>query len=202
MLLEKIAPHQTTYSTKQKKKSVKQFWAAHDEHQTAGSAYAQTVEAIVNGDALASAGALKAVQKMRSRARSVIAGALADVRAHVGTLVHMLTAKKTKSISSWIHHAWNSIPHLALTSFAKAEELNNTVSEESWNAMLTVQTIGVQTWQSIEQARASFYLAHYREVMSILNTVDRAQKYRAILLDQHGLLPKKHQTQLLPKLEL
>jgi len=174
----------------QKKQTTNKFWALHDEHHTIGKTYTQAVEDMVNGEALSSAGALKAVQAVRSSARSIVASALCRVQTHLNSLLHGLIGKKSKKGFSWLSHLWNYVPQLAVKSFAQADALNNTVSEESWQAVLKMQHIGSQTWRAIEEARGSFYLAHYEAVLHVMEKENIAQQYKTIVFDTDGLIPE------------
>jgi len=194
----KNVPH--AISNTEKKLSAKDFWMLHDQHYTIGKAYSKTVETIVNSDALITTKALNGVKNMRSQARGVVAQALVDVRKLLGKLFHD-PAKKSVPIKKGfelLNHLWAYIPQLAVYSFAEADKLNNRVSEDGWMVLHTVQDVGSKTWNAIEEARASFYLAHYNALYKPFAQAEVEIQYRQIMFDQHGLLPKTKQSKPLP----
>jgi len=58
-----------------------------------------------------------------------------------------------------------------------------------------VQSVGAKTWQAIEQARASFYMAHYEQVAAIIETLTIKAP---VMFDTNGLIPEKKRTKKLP----
>ncbi len=195
--------HKTPYeiSTQNKELTGEVFWKAHDEHRTMGAAYAQATQAIVHDHGLNTVKAATGTDDMRSRARAVMAQALLDVRAYLGTMFRTQDAEKTKGVMDlwkgfcFIKHLASYVSQLALTSFTQAEELNNSVGDAGWGALESVQSVGAQTWRAIEQARASFYLAHYETISELIQT----HKLKVpLMFDANGLIPEKKRTKKLP----
>lgn len=188
------------------------FWKLHDAHQEIGTIYTHAVNFIVHGDALTTAKAIKSINALRSKAQEVIAQSLSDVRSYLGELFYvpkkLQVAQETindiehivKKGFSIFDHIWSYIPQLAVYSFIKADELNNTVSEEGWHTLKTIQDVGIKTWKAIETARASFYLAHYKALMNLIENIDLDEKYKTITFDLSGLLPTQKRGCLLPKI--
>lgn len=185
----------------QKEKTMELFWKAHDEHYIVGATYSRTVDAIVHGDALTTVKALKGIHDMRSRARSVVAQALLDVRSLLGNLFYTPQKKSLGSLWegwSFVKHLSTYIPQLALSSFVEANNLNNAVSTQAWKTVEMIQHIGVQTWEKIEEARASFYLAHYCAVCTV---VEKLQLEVPCMFDYSDPLCREKQKKLLPSQE-
>lgn len=174
------------------------FWKAHDEHRATGATYAHVAQAIVHNNGLSTVKASNGVTDLRARARGVMAQSLLDMRTYLSML---LKSDPTKGVMDlwkgfcFIKHLASYASQLAFTSFITAEELNNTVGDTGWQAIEAVQSVGAQTWQKIEQSRASFYLAHYEAVSTILQQL----KIKApLMFDVNGLIPEKKQTKKLP----
>ncbi|GEM_PF-1331759 len=172
------------------------FWKLHDEHREIGTIYTYAVNEIVHGNALTTIKASKAVEKIRSLARVTVAQALIDVKSIIGKLFYSVRSKlkttliTTKKGFSLTEHLWKYIPQLALYSFSSANNLNDKVSEEAWNTLKTVQEIGIRTWNAIEEARASFYLAHLKAIYEIAEKIGMREKL-SIAFDKNGFITKE-----------
>ena len=193
-------PH--TISTTEKKISSIDFWYLHDKHYSVGKTYAHTVETVVNSDILITTKALSAVKKIRSESRAIVAQALINIRKLLGKLFHDPT-KKSISCSckkgfELLNHLWSYIPQLALSSFLKADTLNNRMSQDGWIVLHTVQDVGTKTWKAIEEARASFYLAHCNALYTVFAQSGIKTSNRQIIFDQNGIIPKLNRSKTLP----
>jgi hypothetical protein len=192
--------HQLPYNipTEEQAATGERFWRAQHAHHRAGLTYARAVEHIVHGNELHTAHAVRSVSELRVNARVVMAQALLDVKEYLGSIFNTESTKGFYDLWKgfcFIKHLASYTSQLALTTLASAEELNNTVSETGWSALEAVQVVGAHTWRAIEQARASFYLAHYNTIATII----QQRKLRApLMFDVNGLLPKNKQTILLP----
>lgn len=205
----KEMPHPIT--AKERTQALELFWQLHDAHQTIGATYTHAVNTIVHGDALTSAKATKSVQVLRDQARTIVAQALSDVRSYLGDLFYIPKGPKTTQATvdevgnmmrkgfSLFDHLWSYIPQLAVYSFVKADELNNKVSEESWNTLKTIQDVGIRTWKAIEKARASFYLAHYKATLSAMVELDLDEQYKTVVFNVDGLVSPPKRKEILPK---
>lgn len=177
-------------------------------HRTVGTTYSHAIELIVDGNILQSAHALKGMLAVRSEARAVVAQALCDVKQILGTLYgdartkacdvvqHMATQEQSSRGFPFLDYLWTYIPQLAMQSFIEADNLNNILSQEAWDALQKGISVATQTWQTVETARASYYLAHYKALYDILQTVDC--EFRTIMFNENGLIPLEHRTELLP----
>ena len=133
--------------------------------------YSQTVEKIVDGDAMLTVNAKNSVDEMRSQARGVVAKAIADIREYFGQLFYIEKKSKHKNIA-FLDYLWDNLPKLAVTSFISANNANNIVNEKSWAVLMKIQDIGKRTWQMIEQERAAFYLAFYKAIWIVMKKLD------------------------------
>lgn len=181
------------------------------QHQLIGTIYANLVEAGVHGDLLHAALALKGLQALRNNARVVVAQALLDVRALLGTLYY--SAQKStqqlnesldtqeqgvRSIMGVINFVSGYLPHLALQSLVDADNFNNRISSEGWQTFMGIQDISYQTWRMVEQARASFYQAHYQMIYTIMQELRLPATYFTIMIDEHGIIAPENQVSTLP----
>lgn len=179
----KNIPHEITEDQKQCLRS--DFWTLHDNHIKKGQTYSHAVNAIVHSDALTTVKALNAVKKMRSDARGVMAEALVSVRKLLGHLFYTTTKKKPipKKKLELLSFLCDYIPQVAMLSFSQADTLNNKISSDGWSVLHTVQDVGVKTWQAVEEARTSFYLAHYNALTKVFSQTKILPK---ILFGQSG----------------
>ncbi|MFC1841459.1 hypothetical protein ACFLYA_00105 [Candidatus Dependentiae bacterium] len=193
-----------TFNDYEKSYDMAYFWHIHDEHMRIGKTYAKTVESFKEDNILLSITAADSVKHMRNQARTVVAQSIIDVRNYIGELFYtdkMHTKQNTKSLN-FIDFLYSYIPQLAVSSFVEANKANDIVSEESWNILMKIQQVGVQTWHMIEQERASFYLAFYKAIWHAIRILDAEDDYLYIIFDQNGLLSIDQQYQFLPEPEI
>jgi len=196
----RLDPSQNTpHTIKQAEKNLScpEFWTLHDEHRTLGKTYSHTVEIIVDAEAVTTVKALNAIKTMRSESRAVVAQALVDIKKLLGKLFHEPAKKSTscKKGLELLNYLWDYIPKLALLSFSEADKLNNKVSQDGWTVLHTIQDVSSRTWQALEEARASFYLARYNALYKVFV---ETKTPRLILFDQSGLILRPSESNLLP----
>jgi len=168
---------QQYYITDAEKKS-DLFWELHDQHKKIGTTYTKAVNNIVHGAALTTINAKNAVDTMRSHARAAIAQELISLQKLLGKLFYE-SQKKSNRLTEAVAHiwqhlptfTWSYIPQLAIRSFVEANKLNNELSQNTWKTFFAIQAFGAQTWQKIEEARASLYLAYYNELKMVAETI-------------------------------
>ena len=174
-------------------------------HRAIGLSYSHCAQAAVKQHLLTDH-AQKAVTILREQARTVVANAFLDVKKLLGDLYHF-AADHTRdegvqtddqnrfdlmaTISSYI-------PGLAMQSFIEAEHINIKAGEQSWQIVNTINQVSKEVWQSIETARASYYLAHYNALISVIQSHGIDQTYLHIMFDENGIIPTDKQYQLLP----
>lgn len=174
------------------------FWKEHDEHQRANAAYAHAISYLVTQNNVTTRSAVEAMSDVRSRARTIIARALLDVRLYLSALTKTTEHKGLMDLWKgfcFLKHVASYIPHLALNTLTSADELNNTVSDSGWQALSAVQDLGIQTWQTIEQARASFYAAHYEALSEVAQIINIRVP---LMFDHTGFIQEKKRTKILP----
>jgi len=197
----KQLPHIITQQ--EKEQTIKQFWSMHDHCRLVGTTYTHAVKTVVQENTLKTASALRAVQLLRESTRALIAQALTDIRSYLDILFYDprkssgLITRKNK-IFSFLDYIWDYVPKLAVYSFSEADVLNNTVSEETWKTLEAIQQVSSQTWQAIEKARGSFYLAHYKVLHTIMEHADIDNRYKTIMFDQYGIIAKNKRNKKLP----
>jgi len=199
----KQRPYQITQQ--EKEQTLAQFWSLHDHCHLVGTIYTNAVNTIVHANILNSASALRAVQLLRESARACVAQTLVDMRSYLGTLFYDPrkspgSEARKKHIPSFLDFIWDYIPKVAVYSFSEADALNNTVSEESWKALEAIQQVGSQTWLTIEQARSSFYYAHYKVLYEIMEQAHINDRYKTIMFDQYGIIDEQRRNENLPLL--
>jgi len=173
-----------------------QMWNLHDHHIKMGATYSKTESMIVRGNILISDHAKRAVQDMRSQARKVVAKSLVDIRKYFGDIFYEKKNMPEKGLK-FIDYIYSYIPQLAVNSFVEANHTNDIISEEGWLLFLKIQNIGKRTWQIIEQERASFYLAFYKEIMKVFALAQVDNGYKAIMFNEFGQIPIEYQNQFL-----
>ncbi len=144
-----------------------------DEQETACKTYAKIAQNVVYGDALSSKLAKDAVADMRSQARVFMLDALTDVKKQLGNL-YDAAFKKSQHMDDLIDIDQNEViargcniadfilayvPNLALNTFIHADRTHNVVSQEAWQVLEKIQSIGNQVWHAIEVSRYAFYQA-------------------------------------------
>lgn len=180
------------------------FWQIYDKYRKIGLTYSATVKNIVDGNFLVTTVANNCVTNMRDQARTVVAQSITDTKNYIGELFYA-NKKSQKNLPcnlSFLDFIWAYLPKLAINSFIEANKTNDKVSEESWKILMKIQQIGKQTWDMIEQERASFYLAFYKAIWYVIRKTNLEEEYLKIIFDQNGILPINrldHQYELLPK---
>ncbi len=144
-----------------------------DEQETACKKYAKIAQNVVYGDTLSSKLAQDAVADMRSRARVFMLDALTDVKKQLGNL-YDIAFKKSQHMDDLVDMDQNEfivrgcniadfilayVPNLALNTFIHADKTHNVVSQEAWQVLEKIQSIGNQVWHAIEESRYAFYQA-------------------------------------------
>lgn len=202
-------------SEEEKEKSLTTFWNLQQKHRTTGLTYAKVVEIIVNGDGLQTAIAEQSIAEVREMARHTVMQSLLDIKKQLGDFffqaqrdlgdhttiildqIEQSTCATTKN-NNFMDYLWAYIPQLALQSFVEANNVNNIVSEESWNALKTIQEIGNYTWRIIEKDRALFYSSYYKALYEIIEQCNLDQQYHYIIFDEDGTIPEDKRSCLLP----
>ncbi len=181
--------------------TLEQFWPLQHKHRIIGLTYACTAQALVNSNLLESSLSLAGVQQMRNAARNVIMTAMADTQEYLNILLDNMQKKGAidpQKRSTIFDRIWSYLSELSVSSFTKADQLYNKVSKEGWHAFKIIQEASKHMWQVVEEARASFYLAHYKTIYSTLQHLNLDQSHMTIMFDQHGLILEENRTTLLP----
>lgn len=163
-------------------------------YQQTNQQYVFLTDLILKDNGITSEHLTKGIKKMREQARTVVACALVDVKAHIQRLIEHLAHsssfdKKTTVTKSMVpDFLLRFIPSMGMQSFIEIEKSTHVVSEESWKILSGIQAINSYIWHVLEMQRASFYLAYYRalyrelhalpnhaEIFSILNHVGKTQ---------------------------
>lgn len=176
------------------------FWHIHDEHRKIGKTYSHAIDNIVHGDFLFTINAKNSVDNMRIQARGIVAQSIVDIRRYIGQLFYSekKSSKTDKKGLEFINYLWSYLPKLALNSFVEANNTNDMVSEESWEIIMKIQQVGKQTWQMIEQERAAFYLAFYKEIWNVIDRIGLESEYTKILFNENGPISIDRQHDYLP----
>jgi len=181
-------------------KKCEDFWRQYALHQRICNTYDRTVANVVYGNLLTNPLVTQGIKDMRTEARKVMLDALADIKQHLGTLFDHAFNKQFKSdreITRGIaDFVMSYVPQLAVNTFVHADALHNNVSDETWQILYTVQEVGMQTWQAIEQARMAFYKAHYTHLYRTMQRLRLNQPYFVIAFNEQGLVAID--TKLLP----
>ena len=171
-------------------KKSEDFWRQYALHQRISCTYDHTVTNVVYGGLLTNQLIVQGVKDMRTEARKVMLDAMTDIKQHLGNLFDYAFNKRFRDDQEIIRgigdFVMSYIPQLAVNSFTNADALHNTVSDDTWQMLYTVQTVGVQTWQAIEQARMAFYKAHYTHLYRTMQRLRLNQPYFAIVFGDHG----------------
>jgi len=178
------------------------FWQSYARHQRVSSVYDHTVAQVVYGSLLETPLMVQGVKDMRTEARKIMLDALADIKRHLGNLFdyafnkHFRNNQEVKrGIADFV---LSYIPQLAVNTFIHADALHNTVSEETWHMLYTVQEVGIQTWQAIELARSAFYKAHYAYIYRTMQRLNINQPCSTVAFDEYGMIPAHAQNRMLP----
>lgn len=168
------------------------FAKAQQEHRRVGLTYSHLAEAAVKQHYL-SKEAEEAVIRLREHARTIVAQAFLDAKKIVGDLYEVaiqglrdpdnspaLRFDVLETISYYL-------PILSMQSFIEAEKAQLKTSEQSWQIISTMLGVNMTIWDAIETARASFYLAHYNALMSLMVKLSIEKKYWLIIADEYGM---------------
>lgn len=204
----------------QQESAIRTFWIGALKHRSIGVTYSYAVKMILEKQIVQSLLALDGIADMRNRSRSVVLESLIDIRKQLGEFFHIKikrpeddmqepynvlpTSEKRnpnedKNCISLLDYIYAYIPHLALHSFVEANNMNNLVSEEGWLALKTIQEIGNQTWNAIEEARADFYRAYYTVLVSAIKQYGLSGLCLQLMFNQHGIIPENAQHSYLPE---
>ncbi len=182
-----------------------QFAEVQYSHRTIGMAYSHCAEYAVNSSSLKN-DCKKAVEELRLSARKVVTQAVLDIKRILGELydfaaAHARTEQETDEYRFDIMEMIGSyIPYFAVQSFLEAERINNQATEHSANILLTITQVSKKVWEAIEQARASYYLAHYRSLQDMLKNNGIDLQRIPIMFDEYGSIPQSKQRASLPPL--
>ena len=195
-------PTPYTIDVAQQVQNAENFWRHYALQQRINSAYDIANTHITHGDLISNSTVSQGIADMRTESRKIMIDALTDFKNHLGKLFDYAfkpTFKNDKEIVRGISDfVMAYIPQLAVNSFINADALHNQVSEETWHMLVTVQDIGIQTWQVIEAARMAFYKAHYAQVYATMQRLQIPAHYFAIQFDEKGIIPVHNQQQWLP----
>lgn len=182
------------------------------QHRTIGKMYASLIEAGVHSNLLKAARSVKALDALRHDARVVVAGALLDVRTLLGELYYTARAatdnlaEKLNQTEECVRRGigimdfiYSYIPQLAVKSFVEADDFNRNVSNEGWQTLMAIQEVSYKTWLMIEQARASFYKAHYEALYEEMKRLQIPDSYFSIIIENEETLSPENNLLLLPK---
>lgn len=169
------------------------FFDAAEQHAHIGKIYATITQDMVNGHALSTTRALRAVETIRSQARLVISSALLDISEYTEQLYQLIDhdplEKKMVSKKNRLHSfLMTTIPHYAQGSFTTVDKLCEKTTQTLGDALNTITHLSSYIWNKLEQARAGFYLAHYRALNKKLMLLENSDTYRRILYDEHGVI--------------
>lgn len=176
-------------------------------HHVVGMAYVHSVNDIMSGSLLQSAQAPYAVDRLRNAARAEVLETFLSLKNQMDVLQDCINSMLKKDISEFIDNSerWSLseillsfLPGFALSSFLALEKCYTTASKETWTAFSKLQDINVAVYTAIEQTRASFYLAHYRQLYELLAPLD--DSYKTICFSQNGFLPTEQRKDQLPVL--
>ena len=168
------------------------FAKAQQEHRRVGLTYSHLAEMAVKQHYL-SKDAEDAIIRLREHARTVVAQAFLDAKKIVGDLYDVaiqglrdpdnspaLRFDVLETISYYL-------PILSMQSFIEAEKAQLKASEQSWQIISTMLGVNMTIWDAIETARASFYLAHYNALITLMTKLSIEKKYWLILADEYGI---------------
>jgi len=198
-------PYETNYGMQND--LFQEFLQAQYFHRKIGLSYSECAEAAVKKQLLTDH-AQKAVTILREQARIVVAQAFLDVKKALGNLYNFAAEHsrnadgRTDDLNRFnlMETISSYIPSLAMQTFVEADKINTQASEQSWTVVNTINQVSKEIWQSIETARASYYLAHYNALMAIIQANNIDQAYQCIMFDENGAIPTDQQHELLPAL--
>ncbi len=165
------------------------FWQLHDAHKTIGLTYVQMLEYLLKKNGIKTKTIQEAAAMLRQQARNIKVAALYNINKLFYDFLSILQSKKTKTIKSM----WDYLPLLSYRAFINAHFLYKKVNTKISSALLKLQKTDALLWQTIEEVRASFYLAHTKTLFEKMKSMNIDKQYFAIMLDEYGLLNKDEQ---------
>lgn len=145
---------------------------AFDRHTLANKQYVQIIDKIVDGDCLQSSLAKKAVAQLRSEARTIISNSLLNVKHHINVLTEAAKKKKnpalTQETTRFLENIFPALYAFGIKSFVEADTASLKVSNDAWDLLMQTQEASLYIWQTIEQARATFYKTIYNQLRAAL----------------------------------
>lgn len=181
------------------------------EHHRIGKTYAAAVESIVQGSLITNKHLKHGVIDIRDEARKVIAQALTNVQEHLDAILHMRDGQDDtqeeceKAMLPLLHKnfnlgdfIWSLLPHMALDSFVKADEMTISLSEDWWQALYELISLSNMVWKPIEKARAELYLEYYKAVYSMAQINNVNMTTMRIMFNEYGILGTDQQYEQLP----
>ena len=184
-------------------KLFREFTKAQYKHRIIGLTYSQCAHTVIK-EKLLSTQAHSAAVKIRKDARTVVAQAFLDVKKIIGPLYeYATTALDSKDLYNAsrfdvLETIATYIPYFALQSFVEAEQINTKASEQTWNVISTIVTVSKQIWDTVETARAAYYLAHYYALVTIIKEHNLPMPFE--LFNEHGIIQSEKQKQFLSEL--
>jgi hypothetical protein len=180
------------------------------EHNRTSKTYATVVESIIQGSLITNKHLKHGITDIRDEARRVIAQAVTNVQEYLNAILHMRNKQsdtqeespmaipslnKNFNLGDFI---WALLPHMALDSFVKADEMTISLSEDWWQALYELILLSNMVWKPIERARAELYLEYYKIVYHIAqnNSVDMTTM--KVMFNEYGLLGADQQHEQLP----
>ena len=188
-------PYQVNYHEQQQVYDF--FIQAQQLHRTSGQTYAHASHTVVKENVL-SPHALSAVQEVRINARTIIMEAFLDIKKILGAAYHFASEhlREDESIAwqedetlRWdlVDTIISHIPKLASQSFIEAEKVQTQASEKSWEIIQTIIEVNTQIWNAVETARASYYLAYYREVINLMHEQSIDKNYLLVAFNENNM---------------
>lgn len=197
------APHMINYELQ--RQYFDDFTTAQQEHRRIGSAYSYIAEVAVKQQQL-SAHAQEGVSQVREHARTIVAHAFLDAKKIIGDLyeVAIQGLRDYETDPDFRFNLLDSIsyylPILSMHSFIEAENAQLKAGQQSWQIINTMLNVNMCIWDTIETARASYYLAHYNALTQVMTRIPLEKTYWTILVDEQGF--NKQPKNYLPKLIL
>ncbi len=172
------------------------FIEAQKEHRYAAQAYANLTQALIKQHYFTQP-THDAITKLRDHARSIVAQAFLDAKKILGNLydlaMHGMRSEPEQEPElrfDMLQMISSYLPILSLQTFIDAERAQLTMAEQGWEIISTMLQVNMTIWHEIETARASYYLAYYQIMSSIMKRHQVPKKYWTIIVDENGLHPK------------
>lgn len=184
------APHLIDYA--QQADHYDAFIKAQKDHLRVGQSYSHIAQATVKQHYL-SKDAQDAIITLREHARTIVAQAFLDAKKIVGDLYDIAIEGLRDPESSLslrfdiLETISYYLPILSMQSFIEAEKAQLQASEKSWKIIATMLAVNMTIWDTIETARASYYLAHYNALIQLMAKQALEKKYWLIIVDEQGI---------------